>query len=75
VPNEAIGSYRTAYVVGDLAGFVERTTHQQHPEFVAAQPRDRVRIAHRFTQQLGHFAQHAVARQMSARPAARSARS
>ena len=66
VPDETIRGDRTAHVVGDLPRLVERTADQQHAELVAAEPRDRVRIAHRFAQQLGHFAQHAVAREMSA---------
>ncbi len=66
MPHEAISGDRAAHVVGDLPRLVERATHQQHAELVAAEPRDRVRVAHRFAQQLGDFAQHAVAGEMTA---------
>ena len=66
VPDEAIRGDRAAHVVGDLPRLVERTADQQHAELVAAEARDRVRIAHRFAQQLGDFAQHAVAGQVAA---------
>ena len=66
MPDEAIGGDRAAHVVGDLPRLVERAADQQHAELVAAEARDRVRIAHRFAQQLGDFAQHAVAGEMAA---------
>ena len=66
VPDEAIRGDRAAHVVGDLPRLVERAADQQHAELVAAEARDRVRVAHRFAQQLRDFAQHAVAGEMAA---------
>jgi hypothetical protein len=66
VPGETISGDRAAHVVGDLPGLLERTADQQQSELVTAEPCNRVGIAHRFAQQLGHFAQQAVARQVSA---------
>ena len=57
---------RAADVVGDLPRLVERAGHQQHAEFVAAEARDRVGVAHRIAQQLGDLAQHGIARQVTA---------
>ena len=58
---------RATHVIGDLAGFVERAAEQQHAEFVAADARHGVRIAHRIAQDLGQFAQQAVAGDVAAR--------
>ena len=57
---------RAAHVVGDLPRLVERAADQQHAELVAAEARHGVGVAHRVAQQLGDFAQHAVAGEVAA---------
>src|SRR5690606_39639015 len=45
LPREAIGRERCADVLADLPCLVERTADEQHRELVAADARDRVRVA------------------------------
>ena len=67
LPDEAVVADGAAHVVRDLPRLLERTADQQHAELVAAEARHGVAVADRIAQQLRHFAQHAVAGEMSAR--------
>src|SRR5258707_13131426 len=53
LPHESVVVDGTHDVVGDLTGFLERATHQQQGEFIAADAADRVRIAHRLLDEEG----------------------
>ena len=65
-PDETVLGDRAQDVVRDLARLVERAADQQHAELVAAEARDRVRVAHRLADQRGDLAQHVVAREVAA---------
>ena len=60
-------SHLAAHLIGDLPRLVERATHQQHAELIAAEAADEVGIAHRAAHQLGDVAQQTVAGQVTAR--------
>src|SRR6185437_5923101 len=66
-PHEAVVPHGAADVVGDLARLLERTADEQHAELIASQAPDGVAVAHGVAQELGDFAQHAVAGEMAAR--------
>ena len=66
-PDETVVPDRAADIIGDLAGLLERTADQQHAELIAPEAADGVAVAHRIAQQLGDFAQHAVAGDVPAR--------
>ena len=66
-PDEAVLVDRAPDVVGDLPRLVERASDQQDAEFVAAEARDRVGVAHRLADERRDLAQHVVAREMAAR--------
>ena len=65
-PHKAVVLDRETNVIGYLAALFQRATHQQHAEFIAAEPRNGIRITNLFLNQPGHFAQHAVASYVSA---------
>ena len=66
LPDEAEIIDRAAHVIGDLARLLQRAAHQQHAEFIAADARHGVRVAHRVAQDLGALAQHRIAGHMAA---------
>ncbi len=66
LPDEAVAADRAHDVVGDLPGLLERAADQQDAEFVAAETRDGVRVADRFLDDAGDFAQQVVAGEVPA---------
>ena len=61
LPDEAVVVHRTHHVVRDLPRLLERTTHQQQRELVAADASRGVGVAHRLFDDGGDLAQHVVA--------------
>ena len=66
LPDETIIGDRIADIRCNLGCFLDRTSHQERAEFVAAQPPDKVGIADLVLDQRRDLAEHVVTREMAA---------